>query len=229
MQPANAIETKLTRIAIFYDGTFFWRISHYYKHSHPRLAFIDLAGFHDYIRDRVAAFETGKNVSLCQIVEAHFFRGRFSLNAAKAAKDPKALETDRLQDQILMYAGVVAHYYPMNEHVDPPVEKGIDVWLALEAYDLAVHKRFDVLVIVAGDQDFVPLVRKVNGLGTRVLVVGMDVDYLDQQKKPRAIKTSGWLLKEASYNVMFSEEVNSKTARGDRVLDAAFRPTTNSP
>jgi len=30
-------------------------------------------------------------------------------------------------------------------------EKGIDVWFALEAYELAIHKRFDVCVLVAGD------------------------------------------------------------------------------
>jgi uncharacterized LabA/DUF88 family protein len=59
----------------------------------------------------------------------------------------------------------------MDESKTPPHEKGIDVWLALEAYDLAVHKRFDVLVLFAGDQDFVPLVRKVNGLGTRVMLI----------------------------------------------------------
>jgi NYN domain len=88
------------------------------------------------------------DVAFCQIVEAHFFRGRFSLTAAKAANH---LEADRFVDQLLMYAGIVSHYYPMNETVSPPEEKGIDVWLALEAYDLAVHKRFDVLTLIAGD------------------------------------------------------------------------------
>jgi uncharacterized LabA/DUF88 family protein len=214
------ISTPLKRVAVFYDGTFFQRLSQYYRYNHLRQRFIDLGGLHEYIRHRVASFETGNNVSLCQIVEAHFFRGRFSLNAAKQAN---ALETDRLLDQLLMFAGVVAHYYPMNESKIPPEEKGIDVWLALEAYDLAVHKRFDVLVLVAGDQDYVPLIRKVNGLGTRVLVLGVDVEFQDSSGQARFQKTSPRLIEEASYTVMITEEVNSKTAKGDRVIDGIFR------
>jgi uncharacterized LabA/DUF88 family protein len=214
------VTTPLKRIAVFYDGTFFQKLSQYYRYTHQRQKFIDLGGLHEYIRHRVAALETNNNVSLCQIVEAHFFRGRFSLNAAKQVS---ALETDRLQDQLLMFAGVVAHYYPMNEKATPPEEKGIDVWLALEAYDLAVHKRFDILVLVAGDQDYVPLVRKVNGLGTRVLILGVDLDYKDQQGHDRWQKTNGRLMEEASYTVMITEEVDSKTAKGDRVIDGIFR------
>ncbi len=207
----------LNRIAVFYDGSFFQRINQYYRYTHARKQFIDLGGLHEYIRHRVAGLERANNVSLCQIVEAHFFRGRFSLNAVKATKDPtKSMELDRLQDQLLMYAGVVAHYYPMNESATPPEEKGIDVWLALEAYDLAVHKRFDVLVLIAGDQDFVPLIRKVNGLGTRVLVVGVDLPTTPPQK------TSQRLLEEASYTVMFSEEVDSKAAKNDPIIKGIF-------
>ncbi len=210
--------TSLKRIAIFYDGSFFQKLNQYYGYTHQRKQFIDLTGLHEYIRHRVAAKETNNNVSLCQIVEAHFFRGRFSLNAVKTTKDPqKTMELDRLQDQLLMQAGVVAHYYPMNEYATPPEEKGIDVWLALEAYDLAVHKRFDVLVLIAGDQDFVPLVRKVNGLGTRVLIVGVDINSSSSIQK-----TSQRLIDEASYTVMLTEEVESKTAKGDSIIDGIF-------
>ena len=40
-----------------------------------------------------------------------------------------------------MRHGIVAHYLPLG----PYGEKGIDVWLALEAYELGIHKRFDIL------------------------------------------------------------------------------------
>jgi len=212
--------TPLRRIAVFYDGTFFQKLSVYYRHVHARQKHVDLGGLHEYIRHKVASVETNNNVSLCQIVEAHFFRGRFSLNAAKSAG---TLETDRLQDQLLMYADVVAHYYPMNEKATPPEERGIDVWLALEAYDLAVHKRFDVLVLIAGDQDYVPLVRKINGLGTRVMIIGVDLDYKDQHGGDRFLKTSRRLIEESPYTAMITEEVNSKTAKGDRIIDGIFR------
>ena len=73
MNDANAVK----RIAVFYDGTFFWKLSNYYKYKHSRKSYIDLKGLHEYIRHRVAALEANNNASLCQIVEAHFFRGGF--------------------------------------------------------------------------------------------------------------------------------------------------------
>lgn len=217
---STSIESPLKRVAVFYDGTFFTKLSQYYAYQHNRKSFIDINGFHEYIRNRVASHEAGSNTSLCQIVESHFFRGRFSL---KSAKDANSLETDRLQDQLLMYGGVITHYYPMNEKATPPVEKGIDVWLALEAYDMAVHKRFDVLVLVAGDQDYVPLIRKVNSLGTRVMVIGVDLTYTDSRTNKQIFqKTSQALLDTASYKVMISEEVDSQTSKNDRTIDGLF-------
>lgn len=206
----------LRRIAVFYDGSFFWRVSNFYKHMHPRQSYIDISGLHEFIRHRVAELEGINNVSLCQIVEAHFFRGRFSLNAVQTTKDPaKQLEIDRYQDQILMWAGVVAHYHPMNEAVSPPEEKGVDVWLALEAYDLAVHKKLDVVVLISGDADFLPLIRKINALGTRVLVIAFDL--------PNVAKTSQKLIDEASYTVVISDEVDSDPEGKDAVISGIFR------
>ena len=175
-------------------------------------------GFHEYVRQKVAEKEH-RDVVFCQIVEAHFFRGRFSLTSAQ---QKGVLEADRFVDQLLMHAGIVTHYYPMNESVSPPEEKGIDVWLSLEAYDLAVHKRFDVLVLCSGDQDFVPLVRKVNGIGTRVMVIGMEVDW-DHNGKKYNMHTSQALIDEASYPIVLNTEVDAKTAKGDRIIDGLFQ------
>lgn len=214
------VNSPLKRIAVFYDGTFFMSTSHYYKYAHSRQSYISFLGIHEYIRNKVAEYETASNVSLCQIVESHFFRGRFSLNAAKVAG---AVESDRWQDQLIMLAGIVSHHYPMNEKKNPPEEKGIDVWLALEAYDLAVHKRFDIMVLFAGDQDYVPLVRKVNSLGTRVLIIGVDIEYEDSRTQlKKFIKTSPSLFREASYVAVLSEDIDSKKSKGDRIIDGIF-------
>src|ERR1700745_3625330 len=84
---------------------------------------------------------------------------------------------DRIFDDVLMREGIATHYLPLG----PRGEKGIDVWLALEACELAIYKRFNVLVLIACDSDCIPLVRKVNTLGTRVMVVGWDFEYIDHQ------------------------------------------------
>jgi uncharacterized LabA/DUF88 family protein len=211
-------ESGIIRIAVFYDGTFYSKLSSYYKYQHKRQCNLTFTGMHEFVRHKIAEKEQ-IDVAFCQIVEAHFFRGRFSLAAAKAVN---ALESDRFLDQLLMYAGIVSHYYPMNENVTPPEEKGIDVWLALEAYDLAVHKRFDVLVLVTGDQDFVPLIRKVNGIGTRVMLLTDDVKWTDREGKDRYINTSQRLIDEASYPILLSHEIDARTAKNDRVIDGLF-------
>ncbi len=73
-----------------------------------------------------------------------------------------------------MRANIATHFFGVDTRSQPPKEVGIDVWLALEAYDLAVHKKFDVLALVASDSDYVPLVRKLNSIGTRVMLLAWD-------------------------------------------------------
>ncbi len=101
--------------------------------------------------------------------------------------------------------------------------KGIDVWLSLEAYDLAVHKRFDVLVLVSGDGDFVPLVRKINGIGTRVMLIGVEAEW-EYNGKEYGLHVAQRLIDEASYPILLNSELDAKTAKGERLLDGLFRP-----
>ena len=221
----NESSSPLKRIAVFYDGSFYTNVSNYYRNSHPRAKNISFEGLHDFIRFKVAEKETGGNTSLCQIVESHFFRGRFSLKSVQSQpKDTnKQLESDRFYDQLLMFAGIVTHYFPMNENTTPPTEKGIDVWLALEAFDLAIHKRYDVLVLFSGDQDFVPLIRKINSIGTRVMVISVNLSNDGKGVKlPRPISVSQKLIDEASYTIMLDEEINSKKGKGDTLIDNLF-------
>ena len=82
---------------------------------------------------------------------------------------------ERVFDDVLVREGVTTHYLPLS----PDGEKGIDVWLALEAMELALFKRFNVVVLVVCDGDFLPLVRKLNTLGTRVAVLAWDFQYVD--------------------------------------------------
>lgn len=213
MKSANSI----LNIAVIYDGSFFWRISNYYRFTHDRQSHLNISALHKYLRHHIAALETDGNVSVCQISEAHFFRGRFSLKAVQATRDPlKQLETDRFQDQVLMWAGVVAHYQPMNESANPPEEKGVDINLALETYDLALHKNFDVVVLFSGASDFAPLVNKLQSLGIRVLVPAFDL--------PNYAKTSQRLLEDAAYALPFSELIDANIDdEFEHLLDDLFR------
>lgn len=211
-----ASRNELLRIGVFYDGNFFFHVSNYYHYHHERRARISVGGLHEYVRHQVAESE-GCDVRYCQIVDAHYFRGR---PRAKDADQRGVLLKERLFDDVLVSEGVVTHYLPLG----PEGEKGIDVWLALEAYELAIHKRFDVSVLVACDGDFLPLVRKLNTLGTRVMLLAWDFRYIHPTGQEKETRTAQVLLDEVSYPVMMHSIIDDRSKRNDPQVNALFVP-----
>lgn len=205
----------LTRIGIFYDGNFFSVVSNFYVYHHERGARISISGLHEFIRQRVA-HEEQVDPHHCQVVDVHYFRGRFTAEETDAAG--KLLD-ERKFDDVLVREGVTTHYLPMGYS---GTEKGIDVWFALEAYELAIYKRFDVCVLVACDSDYVPLARKLNTLGARVMVLGWDFEYTDQSGRQRTTKTSQALLNEVTYPILMSSIIEDKTQKES--VKALFLP-----
>ncbi|MDR3115697.1 MAG: NYN domain-containing protein, partial [Treponema sp.] len=195
---------NLIRIGIFYDGYYFYKVSNYYKYEHKRKSRISISGLHDFIRNEIASIMHIDDLRHCQIIDAHYFRGRSS------AKDMgEKVQSERIFEDILMRENIVTHYLPLRYGENNVwQEKGIDVWLALEAYELAIYKRFDVLVLVAGDGDYVPLVRKLNTLGTRVMLICWDYSYYNENGALAETKTSRQLLDEVLYPVLMHERIN---------------------
>src|SRR5262249_30056757 len=158
---------------------------------------ISISGLSTFIRETVAEMEhiDPRN---CRIVDAHYFRGRFA--ASEMAEKPDALYKERVWEDILMRAGVVTHYLPVARSADGGyAEKGIDVWFALETLELAMYKRFNVSVLIAGDGDYLPLLRKLHTLGTRTMILWWDFAYTDDAGRSRTTRTSQVLLDEATY------------------------------
>jgi cold shock CspA family protein/uncharacterized LabA/DUF88 family protein len=211
MQPDNQ---KLRRIGIFYDGDYFRRVSNYYSGIHARKARISIEGLHNFIRARSAA-EEGIDIKFTQIVDAHYFRGRMK---AREAEERDILFQERVFEDVLMYEGVTTHYLPKGRDG----EKGIDVWLALEAFEMAIYKRFDVLALVAGDGDFVPLARKLNTLGTRVMLLGWDFSFTDNAGNLRETRTSQLLYNEVTYPMRMDEIIDASQDGNDPVVDGLF-------
>lgn len=206
----NTPDNKLIKIGIFYDGGYFARVSHYYRHYDQRRSRISIKGLHEFIRDKVHELEdVDKNY--CQIVDAHYFRGRFS--AYEAAKRPNQLFNERLFDDVLMYGNIVTHYLPMIQDRTGGqrgmTEKGIDVWFALEAYELAILKRFNVVVLITGDGDHLPLIRKLNTLGTRVMLLYWDIEF-PAESTERPIRTSQTLINEATHEINMVSVLNNR-------------------
>lgn len=213
--------SKLTRIGVFYDGYFLLHVSNYYQYHHERRARISISGLHEFIRNEVARCEA-VDARYCQIVDAHYFRGR--LRAADADQRD-LLYRERVFDDVLMREGVTTHYLPMSDGG----ERGIDVWLALEAFEMAIYKRFDVTVLVACDGDFLPLVRKLNTLGTRVMVLAWDFKYVDQNNAERETRTAQTIVDEATYPVMMHTLIDDRARRNDPLISGLFVPRKDQP
>ena len=220
LTPTNSV--RLTRIGVFYDGNYFYHVSNYYSYSHPRKSRISISGLHEFIRSQVAEHESIP-LSMSHIVDAHYFRGR--LSAKDASQKNNQLYYDRVFDDILMSEGVITHYLPVKStHFGFKQEKRIDVWLALEAFELTLFKKFDVLVMIASDGDYVPLARKLNALGTRVMILSWDFEYKDENDVLKATKTSQELLEAVSYPIAMHEIIENRIKRNEPFIERLFVP-----
>jgi len=213
-------DNKLVRMGVVYDGNFFLHVSNYYAYHHGRNARISLDGLHAFVRAKVAEFEDTET-RYCPIVDAHYFRGRLP---SKIVEERNRLLSERVFEDILIRQNITTHYLP----VSGSAEKGIDVWLALETYELAVLKRYNVIVLIAGDGDFVPLVRKLNALGTRVMLLGWDFRYQDENGEERETRTSQALQAECTYPMMMSDIIDDADS-DDTLINNLFVPAPSFP
>lgn len=216
----------VVKIGVFYDGNYFLHVSNYYNYFHPKRRRISIAGLHAFIRYQ-AAKELGVDFKLCQVVDAHYFRGRMS--AYEASQRGNQLYNDRLFDDVLMTEGVVTHYLPLRTRSGKKEEKGIDVWLALEALELVWMKKYDIMVLITSDGDFVPLIRKVNTLGTRIMVLSWDFEYTDDTSREIVTKTSPDLLEEVSYPVAMHDLIDSASGATDPMVAGLFVTQESAP
>lgn len=218
--------TKLIRIGVFYDGNYFLHVSNYYNYNHLRRSRLSINGVHEFIRKKTAEFEQS-DYEYSQIVDAHYFRGR--LNAGEASQRESQLYYERVFDDILMSEGITTHYLPIRSLHGQRFEKGIDVWLALEAFELSLYKKFDVLVLIASDGDYVPLIRKLNTLGTRVMLLAWDFEYTDDFGHQRTTKTSQELLGLATYPILMHDLIDSYPKQDVKTIDELFVPKESQP
>jgi len=215
--------TNLTRIGVFYDGNYFLHVSNYYHYVHDRRSRLSLKGLHEYIRQQISQLED-KEVRLCRVVDSHYFRGR--LSASEASQRGNLLYYERVFDDILMGEGIVSHYLPVKIINGRRQEKGIDVWLSLEAIEMAFNNHFDVVVLVGSDSDYVPLMRKLNGMGKHTILLSWDFEYTDEEGHRFSTRTSQDLLEEVTYSLPMHEIIDD-LAENEFDLNRLFVPNSS--
>jgi cold shock CspA family protein/uncharacterized LabA/DUF88 family protein len=207
-----------TKIGVFYDGNYFLHISNYYNYVHARKQRVSISGLHNFIRQQVS-IEEDTDVRRCRIVDAHYFRGR--LNAQDASQKGNLLYYDRVFDEILNSEGVVTHYLPIRTGFTRQ-EKGVEVWLSLEAYELAHLKQFDVVALIGSDSDYVLLARKLAALGTRVMLISWEFEYISEEGQKTVTRTSTDLYNQVTYSLPMYSIIEGKVLRDETEINDLF-------
>ncbi|MDR2015130.1 MAG: NYN domain-containing protein [Azoarcus sp.] len=214
-------EKDICRIAVFYDGAYFFKVSSYYVYQHERHARLSFRGVHDFIISEVAQRE-GISPSRCQIVDAAYFQGRLT---AQQASEQDRLFSDRVFEDALTRADIALFQQHLAFRPDGSFEeKRIDVWLALEAYEMTSLKNYDVCVLITGDGDFVPLVRKLNTLGARVMLLGWEFEYEREDGRTMRTQVSTGLIDRVNYPVLMKPLIDDRARRHDPLIDNLFLP-----
>lgn len=205
-------------IGVFIDGGYYAKVNRALKAIESSI--IKVRSLFDFICDRLAATE-GVDPANCQITEAHYFRGRFRV---KEAYDKHLLYNERKFEDTLIENDVIFHYKHLREMekdgVVQVIEKGVDVWFALEAYELAIFRKFDYVVLITGDADHEMLVRKLKALKIKTVLLTWNLANVDA--------TSPLLREEAGHHwelsSMLQDDPSLKRHLLYKLRDSALNP-----
>lgn len=202
-------DTNIKSIGLFIDGGYYADIDKGLLGESRRL---NLKGLIKYLQKSIAE-KFALSPEQCLVTESHFYRGRFrSADAKKAGK----LESDRIFEDRLIENDVVFHYKHIREMEDGSIkEKGIDVWFALETYELAMYRDFDFVVLITGDADHEMLARKIKALKKHVVLLTWNFDDNDS--------TSPALKEEVTFHIDLKKITAANPDLKQHICQAASR------
>lgn len=160
-------------IGLFIDGGYYAKVNEALEENLSLN--INVTSLMAFIRQQISQL-SGSELSVCHITESHYFRGRYRVNDANSKR---LLYSERKFEDALIENDVIFHYKHLREVQKEGnttvIEKGIDVWFALEAYELSTIRHFDYVVLVTGDADHEMLVKKLKALKIQAILLTWDV------------------------------------------------------
>ena len=160
------LDRSLCRIGVFYDGSYFtYARRHFYFDR--KIGWLDFKPFHGLLENYIRTKE--QCYTHYRVVYGAWFQGMFGVTDA----DEKQLRTDRNLYHDLMHAGIDPKFIPMSASG----EKGADVALAIDAMQVGLEGKVDIIVLVTGDADFVPLARALMKQGIRVMAAYFEYEH----------------------------------------------------
>ncbi len=204
-------------IGVFIDGGYYAKVNRALKSIERSI--IRVRSLFDFICSRLSLEEDVKPED-CQITEAHYFRGRFRV---KEAYDKHLLYNERKFEDTLIENDVIFHYKHLREMEKDGevqvIEKGVDVWFALEAYELAIFRKFDYVVLITGDADHEMLVRKLKALKIKTVLLTWNLTDVDA--------TSPLLKEEAGHHWELSQILEENPRLKHQLLYRLKEPAIN--
>lgn len=210
---------NITRVGIFFDGNFLLHSSNYYNYIHPIHKRLSIDGLRKFALDNVIR-ELKIYSDFCCVSQCHYFRGR--LSAVDAAARGNQLYNDRVFDDILMSEGVETHYLPLRNNCGRREESGTNVWLSLQVLELAMRNEIDIAVLVVGDTDYLPLVRKLAKLNVITVVMGWDFEYVNDEGQKISTKTSQELKNVADMTMPMCDLIENGLKDGNELVNDIF-------
>lgn len=200
------MSTGIFSIGLFIDGGYFMEMN---KGLYPTSK-INLRGLMSHIR-RCIAEKFDLPVESCIITESHYYQGRFK---SHDAKQKMRLESDRKFEDKLIENDVVFHYKHIHELPDGSIkEKGIDVWFALETFELAMYRDFDFVVLITGDADHEMLARKIKSLKKHVVLLTWN--FADKTSTSPALKD------EVTFHIDLNDQIGKDPSILSKITVAA--------
>jgi len=221
------------RIMVFYDGAYFRQGQIYFRYKEKR-GWFSLPQLHSCIEHYVAG-KMKLGVEITKVVGAHYYDGRPTTRIA----DAEQLTKERNFEMALMSAGIVPHYLELSEAPKSDSQaddqnyrvrqKGVDVELALDALDYGHGNRFDAAVLITGDRDFVPLVRKLTSLDKQVVIGYFEFQGWDDTRNDhhRSSYCSPHLLDAATSAMNFCNYVKDRNYK-EQYKGIFFMPKSDS-
>jgi hypothetical protein len=193
--------TAPVRVGVFYDGSFLAVLQTYFQHHHPNRTRINLEDFHDAIC-LYARTVYDRPAAEIEVSEAHHFQG----HGTTAIFAPVL---DRLKIQ--------RHELPVNRGKSGGGPEGLAVEFALTCYEAAHDAPLDMLVLLTGDPDYIPLVRWLVEDGFEVLVPHIHLMSFNRSGHQQYLATAPRLLEHATHTPGIEELLTMlPSRRGDR-------------
>ena len=173
---------KKIRVGLFIDGRYFHIINTYYRHVSKHKRNFDLLLLIKQFQKSIAK-SLGVEPEDIDISQRHLYIG---------IEDSERDYFDVTEGAEYLSAGIISHVLrSIRMDNNKLKEKGVDIEMALDAYALACKDKVDVLAVVTGDADFIPLVHKtrdeMKDFFLFYWILGLGIDYKEDISTSRRL------------------------------------------